>query len=188
MTSVDPLPWLVFPPAVDLANTAGPAAADLLTTPDQVSRFIAIERGRIPGVEATEARLPEVRQIREAVRHLLACAAAGQPLRQHDVDQVNEWSANSPIYPLLVDGTVSYRHASRDPFLVFRGAVAHSAIQLAGDPQGSGLRVCSAPGCGMFYLRTHPRQQWCSPACGNRARVARHAARDRASAAPPPRR
>ena len=181
MPAVDPFPWLVFPPAVDLANTAGPAGADLLTTPEQVSRFIAIERGRIPEVEAAEGRLQETRDIRETVRHLLASAVAGRPLDRHDVAQVNQWSANSPTYPLLKDGTVSYWHAGRDPFLVFRGAVAHSAIQLAGDPQGSGLRVCSAPACGMFYLRTHPRQQWCSPACGNRARVARHAARDRAA-------
>lgn len=171
----------MFPPAVDLANTVVPGLVDLLTTPEQLSRFIAIERGRIPGVEAADGRLPQVREIRDTVRQLLASAAEGKPLPPLCVAQINQWSANSPTYPLLEDGIVLNRHASRDPFHVFAGAVAHSAIQLAGDPHGSGLRICSAPGCGMFYLRTHPRQQWCSPACGNRARVARHAARDRAA-------
>jgi predicted RNA-binding Zn ribbon-like protein len=31
-----------------------------------------------------------------------------------------------------------------------------------------------APGCVLLYVSDHPRRQWCSNACGNRARQARH--------------
>jgi len=41
------------------------------------------------------------------------------------------------------------------------------------------LRACGAPGCVLFYARVHDRREWCSAACGNRARVARHSDRHR---------
>ena len=46
-------PWLVFPPAVDLANTVliiTSGDRDLLQSDDQLEAWIAAERGRIPGV------------------------------------------------------------------------------------------------------------------------------------------
>ena len=184
MRSVDPSPWLVFPPAVDLANTVVPGVVDLLTTSEQLARFITAERGRVPGVEGAAGRLAEVRRVREPVRALLTAATAGEPLPEGDVEQVNAWSAASPTYPVLLDGVVHHRDAARNPFHAFRAAVARSAIELAGGHQEAGLLTCPAPGCGMFYLRAHPRQQWCSPACGNRARVARHSARGRWAPSP----
>ena len=33
-----------------------------------------------------------------------------------------------------------------------------------------------------FFVRDHPRKRWCSAACGNRARVARHYRRHHSSA------
>ncbi|HVT68684.1 MAG TPA: CGNR zinc finger domain-containing protein, partial [Trebonia sp.] len=39
---------------------------------------------------------------------------------------------------------------------------------------GGLLRACHAPGCVLYFLKTHPRREWCSVACGNRARAARH--------------
>jgi predicted RNA-binding Zn ribbon-like protein len=37
-----------------------------------------------------------------------------------------------------------------------------------------GLRACYAPGCVLYFVNSHPRREWCSTACGNRARAARH--------------
>lgn len=68
------LPWLGFPPAVDLANTVMVTPAgelDLLEDEGQLRAWIAAERGRIAGVEAASGRLPEVRVLRETVRELL---------------------------------------------------------------------------------------------------------------------
>jgi predicted RNA-binding Zn ribbon-like protein len=42
-----------------------------------------------------------------------------------------------------------------------------------GGPRRDRLRQCGAPGCGRWFLASRPRQRWCSPACGNRARLAR---------------
>ncbi|MEU1601426.1 CGNR zinc finger domain-containing protein [Streptomyces sp. NPDC005708] len=36
------------------------------------------------------------------------------------------------------------------------------------------MRPCLAPNCLLFFVKNHARREWCSPACGNRVRVARH--------------
>ena len=80
------LPWLGFPPAVDLANTVMVTPAgelDLLEDEGQLRAWIAAERGRIVGVEAASGRLPEVRALRETVRELLhARTASSLPKRR----------------------------------------------------------------------------------------------------------
>jgi predicted RNA-binding Zn ribbon-like protein len=52
--------------------------------------------------------------------------------------------------------------------------VAEDAIQLLAGDDAASLRACYAPGCVLYFVKTHPRRQWCSVACGNRARAARH--------------
>ncbi|WNM39110.1 CGNR zinc finger domain-containing protein [Micromonospora halotolerans] len=36
------------------------------------------------------------------------------------------------------------------------------------------LLACPAPRCVRYFVKEHPRQAWCKPSCGNRARVSRH--------------
>jgi predicted RNA-binding Zn ribbon-like protein len=57
--------------------------------------------------------------------------------------------------------------------------LAESAISLFTGPGLAALRACQGPRCVLFYVKNHPRRTWCSPACGNRARAARHQRRDR---------
>lgn len=45
------------------------------------------------------------------------------------------------------------------------------------------LRVCHAPGCGLYFVQSHSRRRWCSPGCGDRVRAARYYRRHRRSAA-----
>jgi predicted RNA-binding Zn ribbon-like protein len=53
-------------------------------------------------------------------------------------------------------------------------ALAEQAVELfAGEPRTQ-LRACLAPGCVLYFAKDHPRREWCSAGCGNRARVARH--------------
>jgi predicted RNA-binding Zn ribbon-like protein len=54
------------------------------------------------------------------------------------------------------------------------GAVAQDAIELLTGPEATTLRACHAPGCVLYFVKTHPRREWCSEACGNRVRAARH--------------
>jgi predicted RNA-binding Zn ribbon-like protein len=174
------LPWLVFPPAVDLANTVmvTPAGSrDLLADDDQLEAWIAAERDRIEGVEAASGRLAEVRRLRESVRELLHARARGKRPPDGARRRINAISGSVPIRTTLTaDGRAIAEPDAPAPYALFEATVARSAIELAGD-QGDRLRVCEAPSCGMLFLREHPRQVWCSQPCGNRARVARHAAR-----------
>jgi predicted RNA-binding Zn ribbon-like protein len=176
------LPWLIFPPAVDLSNTvkATPSGEqDLLETDDQLDAWIAAERDRIASVDAASGRLSEVRHLRGSVRDLLHARARGERLPDAARRRINAISASAPIrIALTEDGQVVEAPASGDPYALFEATVARSAIELVGRTE-NGLCICRAPSCGMLYLREHPRQFWCSKACGNRARVARHAARQR---------
>jgi predicted RNA-binding Zn ribbon-like protein len=60
-------------------------------------------------------------------------------------------------------------------------AIAEEAIGLFSQDERLRLRACLAPGCVLYFLKDHPRREWCSPACGNRARGARHYQRLRQS-------
>src|SRR5918995_5256723 len=181
------LPWLGLPPAVDLANTVMVTPAgelDLLEDEGQLRAWIAAERGRIVGVEAASRRLPEVRALRETVRELLHARANGKPPPEKARWRVNAISASVPFKAVLMDeGRAVEEPDARDTYALFESTVSHSAVELA-DRDEERLSVCGAPSCGMLFLRDHPRQVWCSKACGNRARVARHAARRRRPSEP----
>lgn len=66
-----------------------------------------------------------------------------------------------------------------DPSVAAQARIARSAIEILGTDKRSRLRFCTPPGCGVYYLASRPQQRWCSPRCGTRTRVARHAARSR---------
>jgi predicted RNA-binding Zn ribbon-like protein len=175
-------PWLLFPPAVDLANTMMTTPAgkrDLLESDDQLAAWVAAEQGRIPGVGAARNRPSEVRELRATVRELLYARARGERAPENARRRINAISASAPVrVELTAAGRAVEQPAAKDPYALFEATVARSAIELA-DRAEDRLSVCEAPSCGMLYLREHPRQVWCSKACGNRARVARHAARRR---------
>ncbi|MBZ9643780.1 CGNR zinc finger domain-containing protein, partial [Streptomyces sp. PSKA30] len=57
--------------------------------------------------------------------------------------------------------------------------LAQAAIAFLASPDRQRLRACHAPRCVRYFLKEHPRQEWCTPSCGNRARVARHHERHR---------
>lgn len=59
------------------------------------------------------------------------------------------------------------------------GVIATLGVELlAGEVRGR-LRACLAPNCVLYFVKEHTRREWCSPNCGNRARVARHYQRHR---------
>ena len=176
------MPWLGFPPAIDLANTVvvtPPEQADLLTTEEELAAWATAEVGRIPGVEATASRLPEVRDLRENIRRALFAAAEGRPAPPEAVEAINAASAAAPSYPVLRRGRREEEMDTGDEFARFRAAVARSAIEILAGGNHDLLSVCRAPSCGMLFLRKGGRQRWCCDACGNRSRVARHAQRRR---------
>jgi predicted RNA-binding Zn ribbon-like protein len=56
----------------------------------------------------------------------------------------------------------------------FVAGLATAVIEFLGGETRADLRACLAPGCVRYFVKSHPRQEWCRPTCGNRARVSRH--------------
>lgn len=64
--------------------------------------------------------------------------------------------------------------AAGSPLDVAVALLAHQGVTLFAGERRERLRACLAPNCSLFFVKEHSRREWCSPACGNRARVARH--------------
>jgi predicted RNA-binding Zn ribbon-like protein len=143
-----------------------------------------------------ESALSRFRTLRDAVRLLAAevtadtRTVAGPPDRDiaGAVSTVNLSCAAAPSWSELAWPSSSPPRRR----LVTAAAVSDSALArlaeaaagLFGSGQAAQLGACLAPGCVLYFLRDHPRRQWCSDACGNRARVARHYTRHHAPSRP----
>ncbi|MFJ4201287.1 CGNR zinc finger domain-containing protein [Streptomyces sviceus] len=134
-----------------------------------------------------ETTLAAVRDLRAAVRALFARAVrpgapspadAARLLPVPDaVARLNAAAARTPTVPVLhwPDDTEPVVHRQPSP----RGSdltavLAQAAIAFVSGADRRRLRACPAPRCVRYFLKDHPRQEWCKPSCGNRARVARH--------------
>jgi predicted RNA-binding Zn ribbon-like protein len=114
-----------------------------------------------PSAEVTAA---DLRQAIDALNHTCAAAPSWSTL---------DWPpAASPRRQLV---------SAHDPARAVLSHIAELGARLFGSELRTELRPCYAPGCVLYFLRDHPRRQWCSAGCGNRARVARHYARHHAS-------
>jgi predicted RNA-binding Zn ribbon-like protein len=125
-------------------------------------------------------RLTDFVALRSAVREALHAALERRPVSDDALAELNRVSARSPqSLQLTGDGRGELRYHAPAPTDVVLGVIASSTIALVSGPGAGGLRECGAPGCILMYTKDHPRREWCSAACGNRARQARHYARTR---------
>lgn len=173
-------------PALDLTNTAS-SGRDDLATPLRLAAWLERERHVLPpGDHDTAARLGRFLALRVAIRELIAARVAGIAPPGGAVDAVNEASASAPFYPALArDWGGDRRLVSSDATGAVLAAIARSAIELLAGSAGERVRECGARGCGRFFVAARADRRWCSLACGNRSRVARHYARVRARDAGP---
>ncbi len=157
------------------------AIHDALTGPDAVRDWIATVAGR----DGSELGVPDagewndVRLLRDALRCLAALIAGGPDAGAavaEAIAVVNRLLADRPGGELaLVDGglrVIDVRRAS--PIRSALAELAQQAVELFTGPMAANLRSCNAPGCVLFFVKSHPRREWCSPGCGNRVRAARH--------------
>ncbi|SFP88496.1 CGNR zinc finger domain-containing protein [Amycolatopsis rubida] len=138
---------------------------------------VGIERGS----RSSAAELALARRLRDAVRRLAAQVTADD--RQSptvDLDtalgDLNDLVTRLPV-PQLTFAAGKLRESSSrgtSPVVAGLARVARESIALLGGPDAAKLRACHAPGCVLYFMKTHPRREWCSVACGNRARAARH--------------
>jgi predicted RNA-binding Zn ribbon-like protein len=135
------------------------------------------------GVPATPAELVHARALRDAARRLAAHVTGDdRPAAvsaMSDIDEavrtVDVAAAERPAPELrLVDGVLVLAAADpQSPVAAALAEVADDARHLLTE-RATQLRACHAPGCVLYFVRTHPRREWCSVACGNRVRAARH--------------
>lgn len=130
-----------------------------------------------------------VRRLRAAARAAFAATCAPHPPSRADRSGrmtalqassiLTEASAALRIRSEVVlhDGGVSVRRTTtaQDQKLI-EGLIAAAVIDFLTGPSAGRLRSCQAPRCVRYFVQEHGKQQWCKPSCGNRARVARHAA------------
>lgn len=195
-------PLLGEPLPVELMNTIWAdrdGGHDSLADPDEAIAWLAAidDRlalpigGDLAGAAHTDRdrAIRDLRRLRDALRRLAADAtgddraaaatAAGQAIGiEAAIDVVNRAAAAAPRWSaieLAAGGVpVSVTRSARRPADAAVSQIAdEAAVLLTGSGRDS-LRACHGPGCVLYFIRHHPRREWCSAACGNRARVARH--------------
>src|SRR4051794_11270643 len=173
--------WLGEPLAIDFANTVrrhGLEYVEYLDEPGALVEWARREGLRLSARDVG-SRLDEVRELRDAVFALLldATREGGVAAAPGTEARLNAALAAVPLVPQLRGGEVVLTAPRDAPALdELLARVAASALDVLRDP---GLALCDAPSCGQFFLRHRGGQRWCGPACGTRARVARHAAHHR---------
>ncbi|WP_107046844.1 ABATE domain-containing protein [Streptomyces albus] len=160
--------------AVREVRTAARALFARAVAPGPPSRADA---GRLPAagtaldvLAAAAARVPTVPR--------LLWPADGQPV------VVREWltgaAESGPAERGPVERGVAEAGQGPGPADRLAAVLAEAAMAFLAGPGRELLRACPAPRCVRYFVKEHPRQEWCKPSCGNRARVARHHARRRA--------
>lgn len=194
-------PLLGEPLPVELMNTIWAdrdGVHEALATPQDAAGWLGAISGRadlaVPGLRAWAGHPPagdlgrvhrRLHRLREAARGLAArrtedprqIAADSGPVTEA-VAVVNELASGSAMLPRLAwpDGAEpSLVHATEDgPGDTAVAELARATIRLFAGSDSARLRACLAPGCVLYFVQSHPRREWCSAACGNRARQARH--------------
>jgi predicted RNA-binding Zn ribbon-like protein len=133
---------------------------------------------------ASEGRLRRLQRVRAALRELLDAKVEQRPADDAALREVNRAMQAHYTYELIPapDGvSLDHRHKG-DPI---DGALAHLAEIVAREltrSTAARLRVCANDECRWVFHDSSPagRRKWCDMAtCGNRAKVARHRARQR---------
>lgn len=171
------------PVAVELHNTLFAVAGqpvDGLADPGAARAWLAGIDGRLPSGGAGGGPRPDdLVALREVVREALRAVADGTSPSRSSIEAINRHSTRAPQTTVArwrrggpPVSEIDFGRASRADVVL--SALAADAIDLLTGPRALGLRACGAPGCVLIFLKDHPRREWCSSACGNRARQARH--------------
>jgi predicted RNA-binding Zn ribbon-like protein len=150
-----------------------------------VAARIGAEAGTGPGQldeDAVRSAAGALRELRDALRRL-AAEATGDPrppatapelTRPEAIATLNALAKTRPelVWPAGGHPSRAYRVHGTAGLAV--ELIAHQGVNLLAGPGRDRLRPCLAPNCLLFFAKDHARREWCSPECGNRARVARH--------------
>ncbi|MBK4348490.1 CGNR zinc finger domain-containing protein [Lacisediminihabitans changchengi] len=192
---VENVPLIEDSLALDLANThytVRGAVREGLASPSALDGWLQRIRPRLTHTPASEALvvgegdLAEFLALRSAIRSIagsLAAADSGdgaageRAVDEAAVDLLNAHAGILRTWQSLalsigsVPSAVSRSEGSGVGGVL--GEIAADAIAIFGTDRLTTLRACQAPGCPLFFLKDHPRREWCRPSCGTRVRAAR---------------
>ncbi|TDC99079.1 zf-CGNR multi-domain protein [Nonomuraea deserti] len=195
-------------PALELASTirhdGTGGVADDLATLQSTARWIHQQGELLAGhvdvaaLTVDEKLAGEIVELRRAVRALFAQAVSPAPPSRADAHRLmpveqalahlNAAAAREAIVPQLdwpadAPPRVGVLSDESDANVRLVAALARAAIDFLSGPRREQLRACNAPSCVRYFVKSHGRQEWCKPSCGNRARAARHYQRHSATPA-----
>ncbi len=186
------LPLAGEPLALELVNTTFVRGGsrgillDALRTPDDLGHWLAAHGLPLPagpaGAGATAAHLERFLELRQALRDLAAAHTGGETPAAGQVGLVNAAARLARSWTELEAGAplrAVTRRVEPDPYLAALGEVAAAGIGLFTGEAAGRIRACPAPGCILYFVRSHGRREWCTVTCGNRVRVARHGRRQK---------
>lgn len=184
-------PMLGEPLPLELANTTFAVRGqpqDGLRSVEHFMAWLTRMRARLetPLVDedllaANRTQLALIRDLRDCVHRLATAAVGGVGLEPAVLDRLNRHVRVAPRWTELRWGERPYTEtcSNAPPVTTAICEIAVAAVELFSSPQRAGIRPCHAPGCVLHFLKDHPRREWCSTACGNRVRAARHYERRR---------
>ena len=161
------------------ADTTG--LHDDFTNPSDVDAWLDAVGLDRQGAETTPAEFRRAVHLRDAVRHLVAHVtdderpAVTSMTVEQAVDTINTAATKLPRSQLELT-----KHGLQLAATPTASSITTALASLARETQhlltgnGTNLRACYAPGCVLYFSKTHPRREWCSITCGNRTRAARH--------------
>jgi predicted RNA-binding Zn ribbon-like protein len=177
------------PLAVELHNTVYAVrdeVIDGIATPDGLASWLPAIGDRLPerARGADPSRHAEFLRLRDAVREALHAPVERRRFPSSALRTINAAAGRAPVSPRSVVGPdgqlgVESRYHTPDATDVALATFAADAIELLTGSGREDLRACGAPNCVLMFFRDNPRRRWCSSACANRARQARHYARTR---------
>jgi predicted RNA-binding Zn ribbon-like protein len=180
-------PMLGEPLPVELMNTVfadRDGVHDALASPADLDTWLTAVRPRFsPGLadlpDAGAGPLREFQRLRDALRVLAADVTDDTRLpRPLDLDTatdvVNSACAYAPTWSAMSAQATRTRRSHHTFAEAALSDIAEQSVDLFTGAARDQLRACHAPTCVLFFIRNHPRREWCSASCGNRARVARH--------------
>ncbi|WP_040860057.1 CGNR zinc finger domain-containing protein [Nocardia niigatensis] len=191
---------MVDPLALRLANTIRATSrglTDAFGTRESTREWLVANAANVGAYLDLEAYLPTederaaLVELRQHVRALFAEYVAPEPPSSADAAVLPPFPdalaavnrAAAPALRLLAwDDTGPHaepRLLTSDDLGTVMAGLADATIEFFSGPEAAQIRTCPAPRCVRYFLKSHPRQEWCSVACGNRARAARHYAQHR---------
>jgi predicted RNA-binding Zn ribbon-like protein len=167
--------------ALALVNAAPGGPGDdegPLSGPEGAAGWLAgRDLGPVPAAGIGLDGVAALADLRAAIRALFTATADRDEPDPAVVGQVNAVAGLAPGVLVLEwsDGW-QQRWAAADPGTLGHALalIARDAIEVVCGPNGGLLHRCEAHGCERLFFRTHGRRRWCSNACGDRVRVARH--------------